>query len=148
MPQWWRICLPSRRCRLHPWVRKMPWKRKWQPSPTFLPWKSYGQRRLEATVYGATKVSDTIQWLNNKAMLIKKNQHYRAVIFQYEKKALQRISRKVQESSPCSGQESKGILFFFCHIKRLLLNFYTDSYWFLVFWGRKLPYVGLNNSCK
>ena len=35
-----------RRRRLSPWVRKIPWKRKWQPSPVFLPGKSYGQRSL------------------------------------------------------------------------------------------------------
>ena len=28
------------------WVRKIPWRRKWQPTPVFLPEKSYGQRRL------------------------------------------------------------------------------------------------------
>ena len=27
-------------------VRKIPWKRKWQPSPVFLPGKSHGQRSL------------------------------------------------------------------------------------------------------
>ena len=32
--------------RFDPWVRKIPWRRKWQPIPVFLPWKSYGQRRL------------------------------------------------------------------------------------------------------
>ena len=34
------------RCRLDPWVRKIPWRRKWQPTPVFLPGKSYGQRCL------------------------------------------------------------------------------------------------------
>ena len=29
-----------------PWVREMPWRRKWQPTPTFLPGKSHGQRGL------------------------------------------------------------------------------------------------------
>ena len=29
---------------LDPWVGKIPWKRKWQPTPVFLPGKSYGQR--------------------------------------------------------------------------------------------------------
>ena len=29
------------------WVRKIPWKRKWQPTPVFLPRKSHGQRSLE-----------------------------------------------------------------------------------------------------
>ena len=30
-----------RRCRFNPWVRKIPWRRKWQPSPVFLPGKFY-----------------------------------------------------------------------------------------------------------
>ena len=28
------------------WVRKIPWSRKWQPTPVFLPEKSLGQRSL------------------------------------------------------------------------------------------------------
>ena len=37
------------RCRRHgfdPWVRKIPWRRKWQLTPVFLPGKSHGQRSL------------------------------------------------------------------------------------------------------
>ena len=37
------------RCRRHgfdPWVRKIPWRRKWQPTPVFLPRKFHGQRSL------------------------------------------------------------------------------------------------------
>ena len=30
----------------NPWVRKISWRRKWQPSPVFLPGKSHGQRSL------------------------------------------------------------------------------------------------------
>ena len=29
-----------------PWVRKIPWRRKWQPTPAFLPGESHGQRSL------------------------------------------------------------------------------------------------------
>ena len=29
-----------------PWVGKIPWRRKWQPTLVFLPGKSYGQRSL------------------------------------------------------------------------------------------------------
>ena len=29
-----------------PEVRKIPWRRKWQPTPVFLPGKSHGQRSL------------------------------------------------------------------------------------------------------
>ena len=35
-----------RSCRFDPWVGKIPWRRKWQPSPIFLPGKSLGQRSL------------------------------------------------------------------------------------------------------
>ena len=44
--QWWRICLPSGRHGFYPWVRKIPWGRKWQPTPVFLPGKSHGQGSL------------------------------------------------------------------------------------------------------
>ena len=36
----------SRRSRLDPWVRKIPWKRKWQSALVFLPGKSHRQRIL------------------------------------------------------------------------------------------------------
>ena len=32
--------------RLDPWVGNIPWRRKWQPTPVFLPGKSHGQRSL------------------------------------------------------------------------------------------------------
>ena len=28
------------------WVRKIPWRRAWQPTPVFLPGESHGQRSL------------------------------------------------------------------------------------------------------
>ena len=30
----------------NPWVGKIPWRRKWQPTPVFLPGESHGQRSL------------------------------------------------------------------------------------------------------
>ena len=35
-----------RRLRFNPWVRKISWRRKWQPTPVLLPGKSHGQRSL------------------------------------------------------------------------------------------------------
>ena len=35
-----------RRCRFDPWVRKIPWRRKWKLTPVFLPGESHGQRTL------------------------------------------------------------------------------------------------------
>ena len=31
---------------VHPWVGKLPWRRKWQPTAVFLPGESHGQRSL------------------------------------------------------------------------------------------------------
>ena len=31
----------------NPWVRKVPWRRPWQPTPVFLPGEFHGQRSLE-----------------------------------------------------------------------------------------------------
>ena len=39
------VCLKCRRPRLDPWVGKIPWRRKWQPTLVFLSGKSHGQRR-------------------------------------------------------------------------------------------------------
>ena len=38
-----------RRHRFDPWIRKISWRRNWQPTPVFLPGKCHGQRKLWAT---------------------------------------------------------------------------------------------------
>ena len=38
--------LQCRRPRFEPWVRKIPWRRKWQSTPVFLPGESHGQKSL------------------------------------------------------------------------------------------------------
>ena len=39
-------CRRCKRRRLDPWVGKIPWRRKWQPTPVFLPGEAHGQRSL------------------------------------------------------------------------------------------------------
>ena len=36
----------NKRAGFDPWLGKIPWRRAWQPTPTFLPGESYGQRSL------------------------------------------------------------------------------------------------------
>ena len=48
-------CLQSRRPRFNPCVRKIPWRRKWQPTPVFLPGESHGERSLAGYSPGVTK---------------------------------------------------------------------------------------------
>ena len=47
--QVWRVCPQCRghkRCRFDPWVRKIAWRKEWQPTTVFLPGESHGQRSL------------------------------------------------------------------------------------------------------
>ena len=48
---WWlsikRIRLQWRRCGFYSWIEKIPWRRKWQPTPGFFTGKSYAERSLE-----------------------------------------------------------------------------------------------------
>ena len=46
-----------------PWVRKIPKRRKWQPTPVFLPGEFHGQRNLEGYSPWGHKVSDTTEQL-------------------------------------------------------------------------------------
>ena len=41
------LCRRCRRHGFHLWVGKIPWRRKWQPTPVFLPGEFRGQRSLE-----------------------------------------------------------------------------------------------------
>ena len=45
--QWVKNSLQCRRRRFDPWVGNIPWRRKWQPTPVFLPREAHGQRILE-----------------------------------------------------------------------------------------------------
>ena len=48
-----------------PWVGKIPWRRKWQPTPIFLPGKSHGQRSLVGYSPRGSKESDTTERLHS-----------------------------------------------------------------------------------
>ena len=47
----------TRRCRFDSWVRKIPWSRKWQPTPVFLPGKSHGRKSLVLPSIFSTSIS-------------------------------------------------------------------------------------------
>ena len=47
--------LPARRLRCDPWVRKIPWRGKWQPIPIFLPGESMDRGACRAADNGVTK---------------------------------------------------------------------------------------------
>ena len=39
-------CWRCKRCGFSPWIGRIPWRRKWQPTPVFLFGKFYGQKSL------------------------------------------------------------------------------------------------------
>ena len=44
-----------------PWVRKILWRRKWQPNPVLLPGKSHGWSSLVGHSLWGSKESDTTE---------------------------------------------------------------------------------------
>ena len=68
LPWWFSGKEPACQCQsraFDPWVGKIPWKRKWQPSPVFLPGKSHGQRSLGGYRPRAAKELDVTERLNS-----------------------------------------------------------------------------------
>ena len=55
----------GRRCEFNPQVGKIPWRRKWQPTPVFLPGKSHEQRSLACCRLWGHKESDMTEQLND-----------------------------------------------------------------------------------
>ena len=64
-------CRRHKRCGFDPWVGKIPWRRKRQPTPVSLPGESHGQRSLEgySQSIGSQRVRN--DW-NNLACMHKK----------------------------------------------------------------------------
>ena len=58
-------CRRHKRCVFDPWVRKVPWRRAWHPTPILLPGESHGQRSLAAAiVHGVTKSQAVLKRLS------------------------------------------------------------------------------------
>ena len=56
-------CRRHKRCGFYPWVRKIPWKRAWQPTSVFLPGECHGQRSLVGYSPRGHKMSNMIEQL-------------------------------------------------------------------------------------
>ena len=79
--RWERTCLPMQvsirdlSFKFDPWVEKIHWRRKWQPTPVFLPGESHGQRSLAGYSPWGHKKSDTTEatythWSTTRNILI------------------------------------------------------------------------------
>ena len=113
-----------RRCKRHrfdPWVGKIPWRRKWQPTPVFLPRESHGQRSLEGNGPQGRKESDMtdmtscMHTLWNQAIFFLKNLGFQMCILNTwtlmnSSSFLDRLRTAVHSSMSHPGYDSLLIL--------------------------------------
>ena len=62
-------CRRSKRCRLDPWVGKISWSRKWQPTPIFFLRKPHRQKILMGQSPWGVKESDMTERLSTHTCL-------------------------------------------------------------------------------
>ena len=60
-------CRRHKRLGFNPWVKKIPWKREWLPTPVFLPGESHGQRSLVGYSQRVAKSWTQLKWLSTHA---------------------------------------------------------------------------------
>ena len=64
-----------RRSSFHSWVGKIPWRRKWQPTPVLLPGKFHGQRSLASCCPWGYKIV---------RLDLVTEEHWRTTMYRYE----------------------------------------------------------------
>ena len=80
-----------RRHRFDPWVGKIPWRKKWQSTPVFLPGKSYGQRSLVSySPWG---------WKRARYDLATKKQSFDYTHLKHNSSLIQMINKKMKRYS-------------------------------------------------
>ena len=62
-------CRRPKKHRFDPWVRKISWSRKWQPTPVFLPGNFHGQRNMVGYSSWGRKELDTAEYTINKEVM-------------------------------------------------------------------------------
>ena len=101
-----------RRSGFDPQVRKIPWRRKWQPALVFLPGESHGQRNLVGTVHNVAKNQTQLKQQgmhpcrpSPKEFMTSSSNH----MYLLTEQALLRLSRKKSET----WNETRGNLYNF-----------------------------------
>ena len=67
-------CRRHKRGRFEPWVGKIPWRRKWQPTSVSLPRKFHGQRSPVDCSPWSCRESDTTEYICTHALRGRKDQ--------------------------------------------------------------------------
>ena len=71
-----------RRCRFIHWVGKITWRRKWKPTPVFLPGDFHGQRSLAGYSPCGHKESDTTEHTSMKQNKMHHHHHMKKLVTQ------------------------------------------------------------------
>ena len=122
-------------------IRKILWRRKWQPTPVFLPGKSHGQRRLAGHSPWGCKQSD-MTWRLNTTTTMMKRPWSLFTLLQSKEKDLSRVthlfvrSRKQQRDKRQGAASNKSVTQRW--YTRFLLNFphffFKSKDWFKRQW--------------
>ena len=78
----------DKRCGFNPWVKKILWRRVWQPNPTnptpvFLPGESHGQRSLVVPNPWGTAHEVTNCWTPLRRLSIAKHSNSQSIVYTY-----------------------------------------------------------------
>ena len=111
-----------RKHRFNSWARKLPWKRKWQPTPVFLSGKSHGQRSLTGYNHGYTKMLDMTQQLNNSNITLPAIEYGSST--NTPLKNIKRYFFKVKKRYPSSKISKRHVLF---HIYSSIIHSCQDT---------------------
>ena len=65
-----------------PWVRKIPWRRAWQPTPVFLPGEAHRQRSLAGYCPWGCKELDTTESLTHTKTVKRLRENMCRLIYQ------------------------------------------------------------------
>ena len=100
------------RCKRHGfncWVRKIPWRKAWQPTPVFLPGESHGQRSLWTTVHRVTKSQRRLKQLSIAQHLFTNILYKYNIYFVHLFLHMKRVT--INYFSPCSENSSYSLTF-------------------------------------
>jgi len=95
----------DKRRRLNPWVRKIPWRRAWQPIPVFLLGESHGQRSLAGHSPWGRKESDMTEETEHTAHVISFYLYHSST----KHKEVKHLSRITQSGSGGEGTETQVV---------------------------------------
>jgi len=76
-------CRSCRRCGFDPWVRNIPWRKPWQPTPVFLLGKFHGQRGLVDYSPWGCKDLDMTEQLSTHTQILDRIQQWRLQLLDF-----------------------------------------------------------------